>query len=141
MIQSAATGSAHVIPQKAFTTKPASAMIDKFPQGADSAASALKAALAFAVDNLRSAVPAVALQPLPHSMQQSQAGLASLHDSRSARCTSDQLLEIRTDETNEIFCQLYGRHCALFVAHHVQPDVVFENFSHEAVDPAAHIGQ
>ena len=53
MRHSAATGSAHVIPQKAFSTRPASAMIDKYPHSADSAASALKAALAVAVDNLR----------------------------------------------------------------------------------------
>jgi hypothetical protein len=45
MRHSAATGSAHVIPQKAFTTRPARAMIDKYPQSTDSAASALKAAV------------------------------------------------------------------------------------------------
>ncbi len=42
-----------MIPQSAFATKPASAMIDKYPQRADSAASALSAALAVTTDSLR----------------------------------------------------------------------------------------
>jgi hypothetical protein len=47
----AARGSAQVIPQKACATRPARAMIDKYPQSADSTASALSAALAVKADS------------------------------------------------------------------------------------------
>ena len=46
-------GSAQVTPQKAFATRPARAMMDKYPQSADSAASALSAALAVNADSWR----------------------------------------------------------------------------------------
>ena len=57
-----------------------------------------------------------------------------------ANYTSESL-EVRTHQTNKIFRQLYGWQRVLLVAQHVQTDVVFENFRHKAVYPAAYVRQ
>jgi hypothetical protein len=49
------------------------------------------------------------------------------------------LLQVRTDQANKIFCQFSGGHGTFFVAQHVQTNVVFEDLSHEAVDPSTHV--
>ena len=76
MRHSAATGSAHVIPRRHSDTRPASAMIDKYPHSADSAAFCSQVPhWQSRWTTCASAVPAGALQPLPHSIQQSQVRL------------------------------------------------------------------
>jgi hypothetical protein len=43
---------------------------------------------------------------------------------------NSQLLEVRTDQANKIFCPVCRRQRVLFVGQHVRTNVVFENFSH-----------
>jgi hypothetical protein len=59
----------------------------------------------------------------------------------AVRHAYEALLEVRTHQANEILCQFDRGQRALLIAQHVQTDVVFENFSHEAVDPATHVRQ
>ena len=54
---------------------------------------------------------------------------------------SGESLEVRTNQANKIFCELCAGHRVLFVGRYGQADVIFENFSHEAVYPTARIGQ
>lgn len=67
-------------------------------------------------------------------------GLAR-QSNRQATGVEVELFQVGAHQTDQILCQFHGGHCALFVTHHVQADVVFENFPHQAIDAPSHIRQ
>jgi hypothetical protein len=57
------------------------------------------------------------------------------------RRRSSGLFQVGANDTDEILGQLSSRNRALLVTHHMQPDVIFEDLCHQAVDSASDVGE